>query len=115
MEDLKAFNCLTRVSNRGRSNDLNEQVKGKFFKDEEGEVGKEVQQAADTGGAAASPSTGEAVSTTQNFPEIDGPIEIAYVPQTPRGSPTARPHCDGDGDVDIDEHQAKKLRNEDPK
>ena len=42
-------------------------------------------------------------------------LEIAYLPQTPHGSPTTRPPGDDDGDVDIDEHQAKRLKNEDSK
>ena len=42
-------------------------------------------------------------------------MEIAYLPQTPHGSPKTRPHGDDDGDVDIDEHQAKRLKNEDSK
>ena len=35
-------------------------------------------------------------------------MEVAYVPQTPRASPTTRAH--GDEDVDIEEHQAKRAR-----
>ena len=47
------------------------------------------------------------------FPELEGPFEVAYVPQTPRASPTTRAH--GDDDVDIEEHQAKRSKSDDPK
>ena len=80
--------------------------------DETVEVGDDVE--ADTGGVPA-PSLGVAGSEAPVTPIFDdqGPMEVAYVPQTPRASPTTRAH--GDEDVDIEEHQAKRARGDDPK
>ena len=80
--------------------------------DETVEVGDDV--GADTGGVPA-PSLGVAGSEAPVTPifEDEGPMEVAYVPQTPRASPTTRAH--GDEDVDIEEHQAKRARGDDPK
>ena len=80
--------------------------------DETVEVGDDV--GADTGGVPA-PSLGVAGSEAPVTPIFDdeGTMEVAYVPQTPRASPTTRAH--GDEDVDIEEHQAKRARGDDPK
>ena len=80
--------------------------------DETVEVGDDV--GTDTGGVPA-PSLGVAGSEAPVTPIFDdeGTMEVAYVPQTPRASPTTRAH--GDEDVDIEEHQAKRARGDDPK
>ena len=78
------------------------------------EIGDEVHQEPDTGGASSAADGGTAAPSTPIFPDIEGPLEVAIVPQTPRASPTARAHEDDD-DADIEEHQSKRLKNEDSK
>ena len=78
------------------------------------EIGDEVHQEPDTGGASSAADGGTAAPSTPICPDIEGPLEVAIVPQTPRASPTARAHEDDD-DADIEEHQSKRLKNEDSK
>lgn len=73
----------------------------------------EVQPASDPGGASSA-DAGNAAPSNPIFPELVGPLDLAHVPQTPRAAPTTRAHGD-DEDSDIDEHQAERLKNEDPK
>ena len=76
-------------------------------------LGDEVEQDAGRGGAATS-SRGNDVPTTPILVDDDGSGQ-SFVPATPRASPTTRMHDDGEDDVDIEEHQNKRLKPEDPK
>ena len=91
-------------------------------------IGDEVQQEPDTGGASSAADGGTAAPSTPIFPDIEGPLEFAFVPQTPRGSPATRAHVDDDDDdddadddddddddADIEGRQSKRLKNEDSK
>jgi len=64
------------------------------------EIGDEVRRAVGTGGVSSSApgDVGNAAPSTPIFPELEGELEVAYVPQTPRGMRTTRTH--GDEDVD---------------
>ena len=76
-------------------------------------LGDEVEKDADRGGAATS-SRGNDVPATPILVDDDGSGQ-SFVPATPRASPTTRMHGDGEDDVDIEEHQNKRLKPEDPK
>jgi hypothetical protein len=63
------------------------------------EIGDEVQRGVGTGvSSSALGDVGNAAPSTPIFPELEGELEVAYVPQTPRGMRTTRTH--GDEDVD---------------
>ena len=76
-------------------------------------LGDEVEQDAGRGGAATS-SRGNDVPTTPILVEDDVSGQ-SFAPATPRASPTTRMHDEGEDDVDIEEHQNKRLKPEDPK
>ena len=75
-------------------------------------LGDEVAQHENPGGAASSSRGNEAPVTPVLIDDDSGQFAV---PTTPRASPTTRLHDEGDDDVDIEEHQNKRLKPEDPK
>ena len=75
-------------------------------------LGDETDQRENPGGTASSSRGNEAPVTPVVIDDGSGQFAV---PTTPRASLTTRLHDEGDDDVDIEEHQNKRLKPEDPK